>query len=86
MCLYRFHGLPVVDSDEKLVGIIAEGIHSIDLDKEMARYSEILGLKTEELMTPNPVTVDPQMHVLRAATVVVRHNSRANVTSGLKGL
>jgi CBS domain-containing protein len=86
MCLYRFHGLPVVDSDEEPVGIIAEGIHSIDLDKEMARYSEILGLKTEELMTPNPVTVDPQMHVLRAATVMVRHNFRANVTSGLKGL
>lgn len=93
MCLYRFHGLPVVDSDEKLVGIIAErdllhslfptldkliaeGMHSVDLDKEMARYSEILGLKTEELMTPNPVTVDPEMHVLRAATVMVRHNFR----------
>jgi CBS domain-containing protein len=77
MCLYRFHGLPVVDGDEKLVGIIAErdllhslfpkldkliaeGMHSVDLDKEMARYSEILGLKTEELMTPNPVTVDPR--------------------------
>lgn len=93
MCLYRFHGLPVVDDNEKLVGIIAEkdllhslfpkldkliaeGMHSVDLDKEMARYSEILGLKTEELMTPNPVTVDPQMHVLRAATVMVRHNFR----------
>jgi CBS domain-containing protein len=27
-------------------------------------------------MTPNPVTVDPDMHVLRAATVMVRHNFR----------
>lgn len=93
MCLYRFHGLPVVDDEDRLVGIIAEkdllhslfpklekliseGMHSVDLDKEMARYSEILGLKTADLMTPNPVTVDPEMHVLRAATVMVRHNFR----------
>jgi len=93
MCLYRYHGLPVVDADERLVGIIAErdllhtlfpkleklvaeGLHSVDLDQEMARYSETLRMKTSELMTPNPVTVDPEMHVLRAATVMVRHNFR----------
>ncbi|MCG6896787.1 MAG: CBS domain-containing protein [Thiocapsa sp.] len=93
MCLYRFHGLPVVDDEDRLVGIIAEkdllhslfpkldklmseGMHSVDLDKEMARYSEILAMSTADLMTPNPVTVDPEMHVLRAATVMVRHNFR----------
>ena len=93
MCLYRFHGLPVVDDENRLVGIIAEkdllhslfpkldklmseGMHSVDLDKEMARYSEILAMSTADLMTPNPVTVDPEMHVLRAATVMVRHNFR----------
>jgi CBS domain-containing protein len=93
MCLYRFHGLPVVEEDDRLVGIIAErdllnslfpklekliqeGMYSVDLDKEMARYSETLALKTAELMTPNPVTVDPDMHVLRAAIVMTRHNFR----------
>jgi CBS domain-containing protein len=93
MCLYRFHGLPVVEEDDRLVGIIAErdllhclfpsldkliaeGMHSVDLDQEMARYSDVLALTTRELMTANPVTVDPEMHVLRAATVMVRHNFR----------
>lgn len=93
MCLYRFHGLPVVDEENNLVGIIAErdllhtlfpkldkliaeGMHSVDLDQEMARYAETLGLKTADLMTPNPLSVSPDMHVLRAATVMVRHNFR----------
>lgn len=93
MCLYRFHGLPVVEDDGHLVGVIAEkdvlhclfpklenliaeGMHSVDLDKEMGRYGEILDLKAEELMTKKPVSVDPEMHLLRAATVMVRHNFR----------
>ncbi len=93
MCLYRFHGLPVVDDEDRLLGVIAEkdvlhclfpkledlmseGMHSVDLDREMGRYSEVLDLTAEELMTRKPVTVDPEMHLLRAATVMVRHNFR----------
>jgi len=60
----------------KLESLMAEGMHSVDYDKEMARYKEILGLKVADLMTPNPITVDPEMHVLRAATIMVRHNFR----------
>ena len=60
----------------KLESLMAEGMHSVDYDKEMARYKEILGLKVADLMTANPVTVDPEMHVLRAATIMVRHNFR----------
>lgn len=93
MTLYRFQGLPVIDADGALVGIIAErdllhslfpklenlmaeGMHSVDYDKEMGRYKEILGLKVADLMTPNPVTVDPDMHLLRAATIMVKHHFR----------
>ncbi len=93
MCLYRFHGLPVVDAQSNLVGVIAEkdvlhslfpkiedmiahGMATVDLDKEMARYSDVLDQRVSELMTPNPVAVDPDMHLLRAATVMVRHNFR----------
>ena len=82
MTLYRFHGLPVVDEDNSLVGVIAEkdvlhtlfpklddlmteGMHSVDLDREMGRYSEVLNQ-----------TVDPEMHLLRAATIMVRHKFR----------
>jgi len=93
MCLYRFHGLPVVDDYDRLVGVItekdmlqslfpsldrlmSEGMHSVDLDKELARYGSVLELLVSDLMTENPVSVDPDMHLLRAATVMVRHNFR----------
>jgi len=93
MCLYRFHGLPVVDDDGVLVGVVAEkdmlnslfpkiediiadGMATVDLDREMGRYGEVLQQSVSDLMTPNPVAVDPEMHLLRAATVMVRHNFR----------
>jgi CBS domain-containing protein len=93
MTLYRFQGLPVLDDDDALVGIIAErdllhslfpklenlmaeGMHSVDYDKEMGRYKEVLGLTVSDLMTAKPVTVDPEMHLLRAATIMVKHNFR----------
>jgi CBS domain-containing protein len=93
MCLFRFHGVPVVDDDNRLVGIIAEkdmlhslfptmeslmteGMHSVDMDRQMGRYGEILEKRVDELMTKNPISVDPDMHILRAATVMVKHNFR----------
>jgi CBS domain-containing protein len=93
MCLYRFAGLPVVEDEDRLVGLIAEkdllhslfpkleslmeeGMANVDLDKEMARYKDVLALKVSELMTRNPITVRPDMHILRAATVMVRHRFR----------
>jgi CBS domain-containing protein len=107
MCLYRYSGLPVVD-DGKLVGIIAEkdvlhrlfpslddlmeGMATIDLDKMMSQYKDVLSLKVQDVMTADPVTVGPDMHVLRAATVMVRHKfrripvARDGVLSGMLSL
>ncbi len=93
MCLFRFHGVPVVDDENRLVGIIAEkdmlhslfptveslmteGMHSVDMDRQMGRYGETLEKPVDELMTKNPVSVDPDMHVLRAATIMVKHKFR----------
>lgn len=93
MCLYRFHGLPVVDNDHRLIGFIAEkdvlhslfptmenlvteGLHSVDLDRQMSSYKYVLEKTVGELMTPNPISVDPDMHLLRAATDMVRHTFR----------
>ena len=93
MCLYRFHGLPVVDDENRLIGVIAEkdvlhslfptleklmaeGMHSVDLDREMGRYREVLEKAVGELMTRSPISVDPDMHLLRAATIMVKHHFR----------
>jgi CBS domain-containing protein len=93
MCLHRFHGLPVVDDDNRLIGVIAEkdllhslfptieqmvteGLHSVDLDRQLGRYSEVLEHTVGELMAKTPIAVDPEMHLLRAATIMVKHNFR----------
>lgn len=93
MCLYRFHGLPVVDDDRNLVGFIAEkdilhslfptmeslvteGLHSVDMDRQMASYRGVMEKTVGDLMTPNPISVDPEIHLLRAASTMVRHKFR----------
>jgi len=102
MCLFRFHGVPVVDDENRLVGIIAEkdmlhslfptveslmteGMHSVDMDRQMGRYGETLEKPVDELMTKNPVSVDPDMHVLRAATIMVKHKFRRIPVSDTDG-
>jgi CBS domain-containing protein len=91
MCLYRYSGLPVVENG-KLVGVVSEkdvlhrlfpsleelsdGISTLDLDKLMGQYKEVLGLKVKDVMTRNPLTITPDIHVLRAATVMNRHKFR----------
>ena len=93
MCLYRIPGIPVVEGEGKLVGIIAEkdvlhrlfpsldhlmeeGMGNVDLDKQIAEYKDVLALPVSDLMTRKPVTVPPDMHVLRAASVMVRNRFR----------
>jgi CBS domain-containing protein len=91
MCLFRFSGLPVVD-DGKLAGIIAEkdvlhrmfptleevmdGISSPDYDNMMMQYKDVVNLKVSDVMSSSVITVSPDMHILKAATVMVRHKFR----------
>lgn len=93
MCLYRIPGIPVVEDEGRLVGIIAEkdvlhslfpklenlmeeGMGNVDLDKEMGKYKDVLAQPVTDLMTRNPITVTPDLHVLRAASIMVRHRFR----------
>ena len=92
MCLYRFSGLPVVDDSGNLTGFIAEKdvLHrmfpsleelmeqhgSVDYDQMMGRYRDVVDLKVKDLMSSGVVSVTPDMHILRAATIIVRHKFR----------
>jgi len=91
MCLYRYSGLPV-EQDGKLVGIIAEKdvLHRMfptledfkdvmaapDYDDMMYQYRDVVNLKVADVMTANVITVPPDIHILKAATVMVRHKFR----------
>ena len=91
MCLYRYSGLPVVQ-DGKMVGVIAEKdvLHRLfptledfkdvmaapDYDNMVYQYKDVVNLKVADVMTPNVITVSSDMHILKAATVMVRHKFR----------
>ncbi|MEJ2608667.1 MAG: CBS domain-containing protein [Candidatus Thiodiazotropha sp.] len=91
MCLFRYSGLPV-EVDNKLVGVIAEkdvlhrmfptleevmdGMSSPDYDKMMMQYKDVVHLKVSDVMSTTVITVSPDMHILRAATIMVRHKFR----------
>ncbi|OQY55996.1 MAG: signal transduction protein [Candidatus Parabeggiatoa sp. nov. 2] len=92
MCLHRFSGLPVVEGDDKLLGILAErdvlrylfpsiedvmgGMSSLDFDSMEGDYKKILEKKAADMMTPGAITVSPDMPILKAVSVMARHNFR----------
>ncbi len=59
-----------------LESLMEEGMGNVDLDREMARYKDVLAQSVSDLMTRNPITVTPDIHVLRAASVMARHRFR----------
>ncbi len=85
MCLYRYSGIPVVD-DGKLIGIISEkdilhsllpsmddlmgNMSSVDFDALMKDYSSVIQQTVADLMTHKVMTVSPDMHILKAASLM----------------
>lgn len=49
---------------------------SVDFDEMLLNYKDVIKLSVSELMTANPITVRPDMHILRASSVMVRHKFR----------
>ena len=91
MCLFRFSGLPV-EKDGELLGIVAEKdiMHRMfpkledfadkmatpDYESMMLQYKDVVNLTVGDVMTPRVITVAPDMHILRAATIIIRHKFR----------
>ncbi|MDM8561574.1 CBS domain-containing protein [Candidatus Parabeggiatoa sp. HSG14] len=92
MCLNRFSGLPVVEDDDKLIGVVAErdvlsylfptlkdimeGTGGLDFESMEADYKKILPLKTTDLMTRKVIAVRSDMAILKAASIMARNNFR----------
>ncbi|MDM8568206.1 CBS domain-containing protein [Thiotrichales bacterium HSG1] len=92
MCLNRFSGLPVVEKDNIIVGILSEqdvlrylfpelkdvmtGLGALDFENREEEYKKVLPLKAADLMTKEPVTVTPDMPILKSVSVMARRNFR----------
>ena len=86
MCLQKISGMPVIDDDNNIVGIISEKDilqHMFpDVDEAMTMdskpdfedmeksYAETLGMRVSELMTSNVATVSADMPCLKAASMM----------------
>lgn len=92
MCFNKISGLPVVDGDGQIVGMISEkdilwgmfpSLHESirvpsvpDFEALEKEYKDIVNLRVAELMTTKVFTVSPEMPVLRAATIMFRNRIR----------
>ncbi len=86
MCLQKISGLPVVDEENRVVGVISEkdilqrmfpDVHEVmtlgskpDFEEMEQNYHEALNLKVSELMSGNVATVEPDMPCLKAASMM----------------
>lgn len=92
MCLNRFSGLPVVEEDNKLVGILAErdvlrylfpslkdimeGMGSLDFEGMENDYKKVLPLSAGDLMHTGVLTVEPDIPILKAVSIMAKNNFR----------
>lgn len=101
MCINNISGLPVVDGDDNIVGIISEkdvlqkmfpnmgdivgdaGVPNFE-DMEQS-YAGAMGLQVGDIMTTKVSSVDSNMPIMKAASLMcVRGIRRIPVTNGKK--
>lgn len=91
MCFQKISGVPVVDQDNKIIGMISEkdilwGMfpdlqevmsgNNIDLEQLERDYHDVQGQQVSRLMTTRVYTVEPNWPVLKAASMMFRHRIR----------
>ncbi|HKJ70299.1 MAG TPA: CBS domain-containing protein [Gammaproteobacteria bacterium] len=91
MCFHKISGLPVVDTDNRIVGVLSEkdvlramypDLHEcmqdrhIDLEKLELGYRDVLGMPVGEVMSARVVTVSPRDPVLKAVSTMCAHSIR----------
>lgn len=92
MCLNKISGLPVVDGEGNLVGMISEKdiLHAMfpklqdfianpstpDYEQLEREYRDVVSLRVADLMTALVYTAEPDMPVLKAASIMFRNRIR----------
>ena len=92
MCFHKFSGLPVVDASGKIVGVISEKdiLHGmfpkfedlvtssglVDFEELEREYQDVVNLKVRDVMSQKIIIVEPEMPVLKAASIMFRNHIR----------
>jgi CBS domain-containing protein len=92
MCFNKISGMPVVDEGNRIVGVISEKdiLHGmfpklqdimenpalLDFESLERDYKDVVNLKVSELMSTRVFTVEPDMPVLKAASIMFRNRIR----------
>jgi len=92
MCFNKISGLPVVGADQEIVGMISEkdilwgmfpnlqeiisSSGAVDFEQLERDYKDVLNQKVSSLMTTRVFTVEPDMPVLKAASIMFRNRIR----------
>ena len=86
MCFNKISGMPVIDSNNKLVGVLSEkdilrnmfpGFDEVieeggspDFEAHEADYKSLLEKKARDIMTQAVASVSPEMPLLKAASIM----------------
>jgi len=85
MCFNKISGLPIVDDDDKIIGIVSEKDLLQRMFPDMATiaeegrpnfeemeksYADTLHLKAQDIMTTTVSTVSPEMPIMKAASMM----------------
>ena len=74
--------MPMFASQED---VFHEDVHAMNFEEMEEKYPEVLKLKVEDIMTRNPLSVNPEYPLLRAATTMgLKHLRRIPVTENRK--
>lgn len=92
MCFNKISGMPVVDSSDQIVGVISEKdiLHGmfptlddmmenptlVDYEALERDYRDVVNMKVSDLMSPRVFTVEPELPVLKAASIMFRNRIR----------
>jgi len=92
MCFNKISGMPVVDSSDLIVGVISEKdiLHGmfptlddmmenptvVDFEALERDYHDVVSMKVSDLMSPRVFTVEPELPVLKAASIMFRNRIR----------
>jgi len=92
MCLQKISGVPVIDKENTIVGMISEkdilwgmfpdlqdvmgGAGIVDFERLETDYRDVLNQKVSRLMTTRVFTVEADWPVLKAASMMFRYKIR----------